>query len=85
LAKTEEEVAIPNQDLVFPLALADMEKDIVLLSIALLRALDGDDRLLPSVELNPPTPLFAEAERIREETPTLEEIREWIKTQLGEG
>lgn len=84
IAKTEGDVEVPNDDLLWPLALADIEQDLVRLSIALVRMLDGDDRWLGLIELNPPTPFAPEAERIANETPTLEDIEKWIRAQIGE-
>lgn len=81
VAKQEDDVVIPNQDLIFPLALADIEEDILRLSIALIRALDGDERFLSLIELNPPNPLMPEAERIRGETPSRDEVEAWVRSQ----
>jgi len=84
-AKTEADIEVPNEDLLWPLALADLEQDIVHLSIALIRALAGDARWLPVIELNPPTPFAEEAERIAKEAATLNDVERWIRSQVGEG
>jgi len=83
-AQTDRLVSIPNQDLVILLGLADIEADIVNLSIALLRSLDGDDTWLAFLTLNPSTPIEAEAERIAKETPCAADIEEWVRAQASE-
>jgi hypothetical protein len=82
LSKTEDDIQVPNRDLVYPLVLANIEEDIHSLSTALLKALDGDDKLLDKIKLNPSTPLTPEVDRIREESATREEITDWILAQL---
>lgn len=81
LSKTEENVSITNKDLVMPFAIADNEQNIVILSVALIKALDGDTTKLSNFKLNPTTPLIAEAEMIKNETPSLEDVAKWINEQ----
>ena len=82
--KTEAEILVSNEDLVWPLALADIEEDIVHLSIAVVRALDGDTRWLSTISLNPSTPFVEEAERVEKEAASIEDVEKWIKSQVGE-
>jgi Mg2+ and Co2+ transporter CorA len=82
IVKQEGDVTIPNEELLYPMVLADREQDIVRLTVGLLRAFDEDDSYLRDIQLNATTPLIEEAEQIEEETPTLEEITEWVKGEL---
>lgn len=78
VAKTSEDVCIPNKDLLIPLAIADEEQNVVMLSVAILKALDGDNAALHTIKLNPTSPLDTEAERMKGETVAIEDVRAWI-------
>jgi len=81
LSKTEENVTVSNKDLLMPLALADCEQNILALTVALVKALDSDMTLLLKLNLNPTSPLLTEAEKIKNETPSLEDIIKWVSEQ----
>ncbi len=83
VAKTEQEVTVPNEDLLIPLAIANMQEDIFTLSIAILEALSGNLALLGLEKLNLPSPFIPEAEKIEQETATIADITSWIDKQLG--
>src|SRR6476619_2959582 len=70
----EEDVSVKNQDLLPPLGIAACQQNIVNLSVALLKALDGDNSRLLNLKLNPTSPLASEAEKIGHETPTSEAV-----------
>lgn len=78
VAKTSEDVCIPNKDLLIPLAIADEEQNVVMLSVAILKALDGDNAALHTIKLNPTSPLDTEAERMKGGTVAIEDVRAWI-------
>lgn len=79
--KREEDVSVSNVDLIMPLAIVDCELNIVNLSTALVKALDGDYKKLEGLKLYPSSPLATEAEKIEKETVSIDEIIEWIKDQ----
>jgi len=81
LSKAEKDVAVSNKDLLVPLALADCEQNIVALTVALVKAQDGDLTLLSELKLNPTSPFPIEAEKIRSETPNLKDIIKWVNEQ----
>ena len=64
-----------------PLALADCQYNIVTLLVALIKALDGDMDKLSNLKLNPKVPFPSEVEKIKNETPTIDEIKKWVKDQ----
>jgi len=72
-------VTISNLDLVVPFAMYDCHQNVIDLSGALVRALDGDTATLSEVALRPTTPIEEEAEAIQKETILVEEIEGWIK------
>ncbi|MBC8492792.1 MAG: DUF4062 domain-containing protein [Chloroflexi bacterium] len=78
LLKIEGDVPVSNSDLLVPLALADCQQNIVDLTVALIKALDGNAKMLSELHLNPTSPLLTEAERIKNETPNLDEIIKWV-------
>ncbi|MBI5934543.1 MAG: DUF4062 domain-containing protein [Chloroflexi bacterium] len=78
--KQENEIDIPNQDLLFPLMLADVEENTVRLTISILRALDGNEAYLQNLQLNQITPFADENEEIQKERPSLDELAEWVKS-----
>lgn len=82
-AKGEDDITIPNDDLLFSLAMAGKEEDIVKLTVNLLRALSGNESYLQDIQLNEINPFPDEAERIVNETPTFEEVAEWLKGDLS--
>jgi hypothetical protein len=70
-------VDVPNRDLVVPLAIHDHQKDMVSLSRALLKSLQGDTTELQTVQLHPSTPFLPEAQQLEREIPTLKQIEDW--------
>lgn len=84
-AKTDGEVDVCNDSLVFPLVIADEEENIVRLSTAILRALNGDVTALDPLVLNPLTPIKSEGEQIAFETVTAEEVEDWLAAGDGKG
>ncbi|MDQ1638826.1 MAG: hypothetical protein QOF62_2165 [Pyrinomonadaceae bacterium] len=77
--KREENISVNNNDLLTPLAVADCELSIVNLSVALIKALDGDYEKLEKVRLYPSTPFAIEAEKIEKEAVSIDEIANWIE------
>lgn len=77
--KAEDDVVIPNQEVMLPFAIYDTERDISDLCIALLKALDGDDSKLLTLPLRPLNPIPSMADELNNEQVTIEEIAEWIK------
>jgi hypothetical protein len=77
IAKEEKDVYVNNIDLLAPLGDANTQQNIVTLSAALIRILDGNYEL-GSLKLYPSSPLPSEAERMRAGTATIEEIADWI-------
>ncbi|HEX2907013.1 MAG TPA: hypothetical protein VHO69_09150, partial [Phototrophicaceae bacterium] len=74
-------VTIKNMDLLVPLAVADKEQNVANLSVAIVKALNGDSNMLLNLKLKPPSPFVREAEGIQKETVTVEEIESWIEKQ----
>ena len=70
--------SVNNTDLMIPMALMGCQQNIVMLSIALVKALDGNMDILSNLTLNPVSPLSEEAERLKKETATVDEVIEWI-------
>jgi hypothetical protein len=77
--KREGDLMISNEELLFSLSMADKEQDIVKLTVSLFRALSGNESYLQDIQLNSINPFPDEAERIENETPTHEEVVEWLK------
>jgi hypothetical protein len=78
IAKGEGNISVPNLMLVFPLALADREHNVINLSIGLLKALEGDESMLETIQLIPSSPFNEQAKEIQSENPNLNEIEKWI-------
>ena len=78
--KTENNITLPNDELYIPLVLADRQQDIVNLSIAIIKGLEGNMINLQNLEINPPAPFIRSAELIKEETPNIDEIKNWLST-----
>lgn len=78
---SESEVSVSNMELTYPFAIYDCEQNIVSLSIALVKLLDGEGEALKNVTINPTSPLVNEAAKIKEEEVTIEDVAAWIKTQ----
>jgi hypothetical protein len=77
---SEKPVAVPNE-LIFTLLNAhDRHQDVVTLSKAIVRALDGDNSLLSTINLNPLSPFPRMAEELKRETPSVTDLDQWIKT-----
>ncbi len=70
-------VDVPNMDLAAPMAIHDHQKDMVFLSRALLKALQGDTTRLEAVQLHPSSPFLPDAQQLEREIPTLKEIEDW--------
>lgn len=78
LSKTENDVSVNNLDLSLPLTLADCHQNIVSLSVALTKALDGDKNMLSNLILKPILPFPSEVEKVEKETATTDEIIRWV-------
>lgn len=76
--KSDKSLTVSNQVLVPIFACLDCEHNITQLSVALIKALEGDSNPLLNLKLNPSTPLQDDAEMIKAETPTAEDIEEWL-------
>jgi hypothetical protein len=81
LTNSEEVVSIPNSDLLAPLAVADCQQNIIALTVALIKALDGSPQALARVKLNPTSPLASEAEQLKNHTASPDEIAKWVSEQ----
>lgn len=81
LMKTEDDVSVINEDLLVPLALVDCQQNIVELSVALIRALDGSTEKLIGLTLRPTSPFHTESARMKSETATADEIIRWVNEQ----
>jgi hypothetical protein len=81
VAKQENDVSVSNSDLLAPLGIADLQQNIVALSRALIKAFNGDYGDISSLKLSLLSPLPIEAERIKSETATIEEIADWINAK----
>lgn len=80
----------PNSDEVFPFenkrllwvfAIHDCTANIVDLSTGIIRALDGETEYLVNLRLRPTSPIEGMAEKIAEESPTLDEVDQWVGRQ----
>lgn len=80
-SKTQRDVSVSNSDLFMPFVLADRQQDIVTLSAALIKALDGDMNKLSNLRLNPPSPFREIAQEIKNETATTDELTRWLNEQ----
>ncbi len=74
----EDIVTIKCDDFVPVVAMLARYENVTTLSIALLAYLLGDDSSLENIQLNPSSPLAKEAAKIAEETPTDDEILEYV-------
>ena len=79
--KREDDISVSNLDLLTPLAVADCELNIVNLTVALIKAIDGDHQNLENLRLFPSTPFASEAQKIEKESVSIDEISNWIKKQ----
>lgn len=76
----DEKIPVNDWELLIPFALIDRDQNIANLSTALLKALDGDLSHLEQIVLQASSPSQAEAEKIKNETPTAEEMTEWVNS-----
>ena len=79
--KREDNITVSNNDLLLPLAIANCELNIVNLSVALIKALEGDYTKLENIRLYSSSPFTSEAEKIEKESVSIDEIDKWIKNQ----
>jgi len=71
-------VRVDNFDIISFLVAFDRQEDILNLAIGLYKALDGNAELLRKVKLNPVNPFEEESKQMDYETPSDEEIINWI-------
>lgn len=76
------ETSLPNLQLVFPFGIANSEHNIVAVSVALVKALDGDPQSLANLNLLPTSPFARDAEEINRERISVNEVETWIKAPL---
>lgn len=70
--------SVPNQKFVMPFAVHDMIDNVLALSRAFHKALDGDEGPLGTLKLHPSSPLKDESEKIKKERPTNEAVESWL-------
>jgi len=78
VSMSEELVSIPNEFLYSIRYAHDRHKNIISLSKAIVRAIDGDDSLLKNIKLQPNVPSQKMADEIDRSTPSIPEIEMWI-------
>jgi len=75
-------VPFPNEYLFIISSGCDRQQDIMTLSIAIIRAIQGDDSQLATMKLNPIAPSQQMTKELERETPSITEIENWIKNHL---
>ena len=78
--KSDKPVPIKNSELIDIFAAYDCQSNIISLSIATYKAVEGDAEALKNMELLPSSPLQKEAANIERETPTKIDIINFIKS-----
>jgi hypothetical protein len=81
---TDINVTVSNEDLMTPLACYDCEQNVAMLCMAIVKALDGDTKLLASLKLNPSSPSADEAEKIEAERTTIDDVVTWLDEAVSE-
>jgi len=82
LLKTDERnlaIDVPNLELVKPISCFDHHINVVRLSVAVYFALNGEDGCFEKLSLNPSSPFTKQAEELKAETPTIEDVENWIR------
>lgn len=79
-AQTTDSVTVKNDELLFPLAYHSCEENVYLLCIAMLKALNGETKVLADLKLNPLNPSQEEVEKVKQERTTIEDIAAWLES-----
>ncbi len=75
----DEMVSVENEKLLVPFSLADCEEDILNLTKGIIKYLDGDEKALESIQMNPLSPFKKNAEALEKERPTDCEVVAWVR------
>lgn len=80
---SDKEIIVTNQEILPAVACCDCERNVADLAVALFKALHGDLSGLSNFHLRASTPDEKMAEEIKNERTSVEEIEEWLKTQIS--
>lgn len=70
--------AVENLELFLLFGMANLQENVVQLSIALFKALEGDKEKLSKLKVKSPSPIQVGAKKIPTETPAKDDVVEWI-------
>ncbi|MGH7286253.1 MAG: DUF4062 domain-containing protein [Polyangiaceae bacterium] len=84
LKDSDDPIEVENHRLVGVMSIHDRHENIVRLSVAILRAFDGDNAFLGSSKLWMGTPFAEEAIQIERETPTAKNVEVWVRARKPE-
>jgi len=71
-------VSVPNSEVIHIFSGLDLQENVIDLTVAIVKALDGDDAAVRTLKLRPSSPIPGEAEQIAKESPTMDELEAWI-------